>query len=108
MSNLSHTEAYFGILGKVIESKIPGKLFIGAMSWDSNTDSLKIYFSRFGEIADCNAVMDTDHLGKPKCKGFGFVSFKDPEAAEKVVASGEYVLLVLIMKTEIRHARDLF
>lgn len=45
-------------------------------------ESFRKYFSRFGEITDCVIMMDKVS-GRPR--GFGFVTFADPEAANKVL-----------------------
>lgn len=45
-------------------------------------DGLVKLFGKFGEITSAAVMMDQD--GNPK--GFGFVAFKDPEAAEKACA----------------------
>lgn len=45
-------------------------------------ESFRKYFSSFGEITDCVIMMDKVS-GRPR--GFGFVTFADPEAANKVL-----------------------
>ncbi|MFZ4713364.1 MAG: RNA recognition motif domain-containing protein [Bacteriovoracaceae bacterium] len=54
------------------------KLFIGGLSWNTNNDSLKTAFSKFGETTECKVVVDKI---TGKSKGFGFVSFENQDQA---------------------------
>lgn len=58
-----------------------GKLFIGGISWDTNEERLKEYFSSYGEVLE--AVIMKDHT-TGRARGFGFVVFADPVVAERV------------------------
>ncbi|CAN4089106.1 unnamed protein product [Withania somnifera] len=65
-----------------IDDSFAGKLFVGGIAWGTGEESFRKYFSRFGEITDC--VIMTDKVsGRPR--GFGFVTFADPEVANKVL-----------------------
>ncbi|XP_047313863.1 heterogeneous nuclear ribonucleoprotein 1-like [Impatiens glandulifera] len=59
-----------------------GKLFIGGISWDTDEERLKEYFSGFGEVSE--AVILKDRI-TGRARGFGFVVFTDPAVAEKVI-----------------------
>lgn len=59
-----------------------GKLFIGGISWDTNEDRLKDYFSTYGEVVEA-VIMKDRTTGR--ARGFGFVVFADPAVAEQVV-----------------------
>lgn len=59
-----------------------GKVFIGGLSWETNEDSLKEYFERFGPLVDC-VIMRDRQTGKPR--GFGFVTFAEEGDAKKAV-----------------------
>jgi nucleolysin TIA-1/TIAR len=53
-------------------------IFVGDLSPEIETDTLRNAFAPFGEISDCRVVRD---LGTNKSKGYGFVSFvRKPEA----------------------------
>ena len=52
-----------------------GKVFIGGLSWETTSDSLRYHFEKFGELSDV-ALMADKRTGQPR--GFGFVSYKDP------------------------------
>ncbi|MBA0741752.1 hypothetical protein Gogos_014881 [Gossypium gossypioides] len=59
-----------------------GKLFIGGISWDTNEERLKEYFSTFGEVVEA-VIMKDRTTGR--ARGFGFVVFSDPAVAERVI-----------------------
>ncbi|KAJ0591125.1 putative RNA recognition motif domain, nucleotide-binding alpha-beta plait domain superfamily [Helianthus annuus] len=58
-----------------------GKLFIGGISWDTNEERLKEYFSSYGQVLE--AVIMKDHT-TGRARGFGFIVFSDPVVAERV------------------------
>jgi RNA-binding protein Musashi len=59
-----------------------GKLFIGGISWDTDEERLKEYFSKYGEVVE--AVIMRDRV-TGRARGFGFVVFADPIVAERVI-----------------------
>ncbi|XP_052208320.1 heterogeneous nuclear ribonucleoprotein 1 [Diospyros lotus] len=59
-----------------------GKLFIGGISWDTDENRLKEYFSAFGEVLE--AVIMRDRV-TGRARGFGFIVFAEPAVAERVV-----------------------
>jgi len=59
------------------------KLFIGGLAWNTEESAFTNYFAAFGELTD-SVVM--------RGRGFGFVTYKDPAAAEKVLASKDLEL----------------
>jgi RNA recognition motif-containing protein len=59
-----------------------GKLFIGGISWDTNEERLKEYFSSYGEVVEA-VIMKDRTTGR--ARGFGFVVFADPAVADRVV-----------------------
>lgn len=54
----------------------------------SSPESLNLYFSRYGEITNC-VIMYDKTTGRPR--GFGFVTFADPEVAEKVLEENHVI-----------------
>nr|XP_043606643.1 heterogeneous nuclear ribonucleoprotein 1-like [Erigeron canadensis] len=68
----------------IVEKMEPdnGKLFIGGISWDTDEDRLKEYFSSYGDVVE--AVIMRDRL-TGRARGFGFVVFVDPVVAARVV-----------------------
>eukprot|EP00607_Mallomonas_marina_P006805 CAMPEP_0182426140 /NCGR_PEP_ID=MMETSP1167-20130531/12623_1 /TAXON_ID=2988 /ORGANISM="Mallomonas Sp, Strain CCMP3275" /LENGTH=413 /DNA_ID=CAMNT_0024607361 /DNA_START=118 /DNA_END=1359 /DNA_ORIENTATION=- len=59
-----------------------GKVFVGGLSWQTTEEGLRYYFEKFGELTDA-ALMTDKRTGQPR--GFGFVTFKDPAAADLVL-----------------------
>lgn len=59
-----------------------GKLFIGGISWDTDENRLREYFGQYGEVVE--AVIMRDRI-TGRARGFGFIVFADPSAAERVV-----------------------
>nr|CAD1844281.1 unnamed protein product [Ananas comosus var. bracteatus] len=54
------------------------KIFVGGLAWGTQRDTMRRYFERFGEIVE--AVIITDK-NTGRSKGYGFVTFRDPDAA---------------------------
>ncbi|KAG7479406.1 RNA-binding protein Musashi-like 2-like isoform X2 [Solea senegalensis] len=61
----------------------PGKMFIGGLSWQTSPDSLRDYFSKFGEIRECMVMRDPT---TKRSRGFGFITFADAAGVDKVLA----------------------
>ncbi|XP_030455103.1 uncharacterized protein LOC115676353 isoform X1 [Syzygium oleosum] len=56
------------------------KVFVGGLAWETPTEDMRRYFEQFGEILE--AVIITDK-NTGKSKGYGFVTFRDPESARR-------------------------
>ncbi|KAK9145811.1 hypothetical protein Sjap_005714 [Stephania japonica] len=54
------------------------KIFVGGLAWETKREHMEHYFERFGAIEE--AVVITDKT-TGRSKGYGFVTFKDPNAA---------------------------
>uniref|UniRef100_A0A0X3NKB7 RNA-binding protein Musashi homolog Rbp6 n=1 Tax=Schistocephalus solidus TaxID=70667 RepID=A0A0X3NKB7_SCHSO len=67
----------------------PGKLFIGGLNPSTTIDKLKFYFQKYGEIK--NSLIMRDIVTK-KSRGFGFVTFVDPNAVESVLNDAPHML----------------
>lgn len=72
-----------------IDDTFYSKLFVGGLSWESSQDSLQRYFSRYGEVIDC-VVMKNNETGRSR--GFGFVTFADPNNVGIVLQNGPHSL----------------
>ncbi|XP_078101079.1 RNA-binding protein Musashi homolog 2-like [Sander vitreus] len=67
----------------------PGKMFIGGLSWQTSPDSLRDYFSKFGEIRECMVMRDPT---TKRSRGFGFITFADAASVDKVLAHPHHEL----------------
>ncbi|GJN08210.1 hypothetical protein PR202_ga26106 [Eleusine coracana subsp. coracana] len=56
------------------------KVFVGGLAWETHKDTLREHFERYGDILE--AVIISDKL-TGRSKGYGFVTFKEAEAAKK-------------------------
>lgn len=56
------------------------KVFVGGLAWETPKDTLRQHFEKYGEILE--AVIISDKL-TGRSKGYGFVTFKEAEAANK-------------------------
>ncbi|XP_022721983.1 heterogeneous nuclear ribonucleoprotein 1-like [Durio zibethinus] len=59
-----------------------GKLFIGGISWETDEDKLREYFSQYSDVLQ-TVVMRDKVTGRPR--GFGFVIFSDPSVLDSVL-----------------------
>ncbi|WPH00278.1 RNA-binding domain-containing protein [Acrodontium crateriforme] len=66
----------------LIGSKEDGKMFIGGLNWETTDQSLKDYFSQFGEVVECTVMRDG---ATGRSRGFGFLTFKDPKNVNTVM-----------------------
>ena len=64
-------------------------MFVGGLSWESTQESLQRYFGQYGEVIDC-VVMKNSETGRSR--GFGFVTFADPNKVDAVLKSGPHEL----------------
>uniref|UniRef100_A0A8D8V8J8 RNA-binding protein Musashi homolog Rbp6 n=1 Tax=Cacopsylla melanoneura TaxID=428564 RepID=A0A8D8V8J8_9HEMI len=67
----------------------PGKMFIGGLSWQTSPESLREYFSKFGEITEVMVMKDPTTR---RSRGFGFVTFADPSSVDKVLSQNVHEL----------------
>lgn len=61
--------------------KTPGKIWVGSVDYKTTSETLRNYFAKFGDLVD--AVVIQDRNGRSR--GFGFVVYRDPEVADKVL-----------------------
>lgn len=58
------------------------KLFVGGLPWSITNDTLAELFAKYGEIVEAVVITDRD---TGRSKGFGFVTFKNEEDAQKAL-----------------------
>jgi len=58
------------------------KLFVGGLSWSTDSDGLRGAFERFGDLIEAKVIVDRD---TNKSRGFGFVTYARDEDAEQAI-----------------------
>ena len=58
------------------------KVFIGSLSWNVREPELEEVFSKIGAIEDVKVITDRE---SGRSRGFAFVTFADPNDAQKAV-----------------------
>lgn len=66
-----------------------GKLFVGGISWETKEETLSDHFEKYGEVVE-SVVMRDRMTGS--ARGFGFVLFSDPSAADKALQEKHVIL----------------
>ncbi|XP_008786462.1 RNA-binding protein 24 isoform X1 [Phoenix dactylifera] len=54
------------------------KVFVGGLAWETQRETMRKYFEPFGEILEAVVITDKN---TGRSKGYGFVTFREPEAA---------------------------
>ncbi|KAK9293249.1 hypothetical protein L1049_021240 [Liquidambar formosana] len=54
------------------------KIFVGGLAWETQRETMRRYFEQFGEILEAVVITDKN---TGRSKGYGFVTFKDPDSA---------------------------
>ncbi|XP_038624062.1 DAZ-associated protein 1-like [Tachyglossus aculeatus] len=65
------------------------KLFVGGLNWNTTQETLRNYFTQYGEVVDCVVMKDK---ATNQSRGFGFVKFKDPNSVVTVLANRPHTL----------------
>ena len=71
------------------ESDAAVKLFIGGLSAETRDHDIRTHFSQFGDVLDASVVMDKK---TGISRGFGFCSFRDPVAGERVMNQRQHII----------------
>ncbi|KAK9461015.1 uncharacterized protein V1516DRAFT_674757 [Lipomyces oligophaga] len=72
----------------LVEDREEGKMFIGGLNWETSDETLKDYFSQFGEVTECQVMRDPL---TGRSRGFGFLTFRDSKCVNSVMVK-EHVL----------------
>ncbi|XP_021601719.1 probable RNA-binding protein ARP1 isoform X4 [Manihot esculenta] len=59
------------------------KVFVGGLAWETQSETMGRYFEQFGEILEAVVITDKN---TGRSKGYGFVTFREPEAAQRACA----------------------
>ncbi|KAI1487953.1 hypothetical protein F5X96DRAFT_111386 [Biscogniauxia mediterranea] len=63
-------------------------MFIGGLNWETTDQSLRDYFSEFGEVTECTVMRDGP---TGRSRGFGFLTFKDPKTVNIVMVKEHFL-----------------
>jgi len=58
------------------------KLYVGNLSYNTTSESLKAHFAPFGAVASANVIIDK---ATNRSKGFGFVEMNNNDEADKAM-----------------------
>jgi len=58
------------------------RLYVGNLSYETDTETLRQAFSATGEVTDAHVVMDRE---SGRSRGFGFVTMASPDLAKKAI-----------------------
>jgi RNA recognition motif-containing protein len=58
------------------------RLYVGGLAWGVDDNRLRSEFEQFGEIVDVKVIRDRE---TGRSRGFGFVTFANPEDADKAI-----------------------
>ncbi|MFO0736844.1 MAG: RNA-binding protein [Labilithrix sp.] len=58
------------------------RLYVGNLSYDTDTETLRSAFAASGEVTDAHVVMDRE---SGRSRGFGFVTMATPDLAKKAI-----------------------
>ncbi|XP_056373227.1 cold-inducible RNA-binding protein B-like [Hyla sarda] len=70
---------HLGFFVLIMSSSDEGKLFVGGLSFDTEEQNLEQVFGKYGQISEVVVVKDRE---TKKSRGFGFVTFENPEDAK--------------------------
>ncbi|KAA8522641.1 hypothetical protein F0562_012998 [Nyssa sinensis] len=65
------------------------KVFVGGLAWETQKETMKKHFEQFGEILEAVVIIDKN---TGRSKGYGFVTFKEAEAARKACVDATPVI----------------
>ncbi|KAG5529925.1 hypothetical protein RHGRI_030340 [Rhododendron griersonianum] len=65
------------------------KVFVGGLAWETQSETLRCHFEQYGEILEAVVITDK-HTGRSK--GYGFVTFHDPESAKNACSDPNPVI----------------
>ncbi|CAF1368694.1 unnamed protein product [Rotaria sordida] len=71
-----------------LEPEALRKVFIGGLSYKTEDQTFRDYFSKFGEIDDCIIMRDREN----RSRGFGFVTYLSSTMVDKLMAARPHVL----------------
>ncbi|XP_071965401.1 RNA-binding protein 3-like [Antedon mediterranea] len=74
-----------------------GKVYVGNLSFDTTEEMLEAAFENIGKVTEVTIITDRETR---RSRGFGFVTFVDPEMAEKAIASADFELSGRVLRIQ--------
>ena len=59
------------------------KIFVGGLSWGTDSEGLRNSFEKFGEISDARVITDRE---TGRSRGFGFVTFENESSVSDAIS----------------------
>ncbi|KAG8660129.1 RNA-binding protein 24-A isoform X2 [Manihot esculenta] len=59
------------------------KVFVGGLAWETQSHTLRRHFQQYGDIFEAVVISDKN---TGRSKGYGFVTFRDPDSARRACA----------------------
>lgn len=75
--------------GASLEPEQFRKVFIGGLSYKTDDDALKAYFSKYGELVD-HVVMKDGQTGRSR--GFGFVTYSNSSMVDELMKNRPHII----------------
>ena len=75
-------EQALGLSSISMQKDSEAKIFVGGLPWALDSEDLREAFQEFGQVTEANVVYDRE---TGRSRGFGFVSFAEPEQAQKAL-----------------------
>ncbi|KGN48031.2 RNA-binding protein 24-A [Cucumis sativus] len=82
-SSISGSSSSSGFLNSPFGDTTYTKVFVGGLAWETQSETMRRYFEQFGEILEAVVITDKN---TGRSKGYGFVTFRDPESARRACA----------------------
>ncbi|KAF4785981.1 nuclear polyadenylated RNA-binding protein [Colletotrichum scovillei] len=86
--NKQEEPTYSTSTAKNPSAKEDGKMFIGGLNWETTDQSLRDYFSQFGEVVECTVMRDSS---TGRSRGFGFLTFRDAKTVNIVMVKEHFL-----------------
>ncbi|KAJ7567074.1 hypothetical protein O6H91_02G131500 [Diphasiastrum complanatum] len=83
------TSANAGATGKQLGDTTFTKVFVGGLAWETQSDTMRLYFQQFGEIVEAVVITDKN---TGRSKGYGFVTFREAESARRACADATPII----------------
>ncbi|KAJ9539951.1 hypothetical protein OSB04_026457 [Centaurea solstitialis] len=68
-----------GVVGPFGDTTLT-KVFVGGLAWETPKEAMRDHFEKYGDILEAVIISDKT---TGRSKGYGFVTFKEPESAKK-------------------------